>query len=70
MVAERAKALPQIQVEAHRKSQVQIPTRDTFIQAAQKTHAVTSLQLQIPPCMGQVAGHPRMQTWPAKLRAT
>ena len=34
------------------------------------THAVTSMQLQIPPCMAQVAGHPRMQSWPAQMRGT
>ena len=28
------------------------------------------MQLQIKPCTAQVAGHPRMQTWPAQMCAT
>ena len=32
------------------------------------THAVTSMQLQIPPCTAQVAGHTSDKSWPAELR--
>ena len=33
------------------------------------THAATSIQLQTTPCTAQLAGHRRMQSWPATLHA-
>ena len=39
---------------------------DLYLYMQQTT---TPMQLQITPCTAQVAGHPRMQSWPAQMRA-
>ena len=40
------------------------------IHAAPKHPCKNTMQLQTPPCTAQVAGHPRVQTWPAQMRET